>query len=235
MFLFEDEHLMSELMDMRKPLTRIALRKALLPRKLIQAVILLVMLAVSPANGAIELALNVSAGSASAQIGDLVTVTLDVAGLTVPINGIQAFVHYDENILRLVDVQGNDSVGAGWTAFTEDRGGGDLIELLVMFGGQTAINHSAATMTFEAIAIGSTSVIFLPDDPPLRVKLTVASDASPILPITIASTEIMVSAADVPTVSQWGITTMALLLMTMGSLILRKCKPPYASMSNGSR
>ncbi len=192
---------------------------------------LLVSLAVVPANGAHELALRVANGSTMVRLGDVLTVTLDVAGLTVPINGIQAFVHYDPNVLRLVEVLGNDSVGTGWTAFTEDRGGGDFLQLLVMLGGETAIDHSAATLTFETIAVGSTTVTFLADNPPLRVKLTVAADASPILPVTSASEEIVVAAADIPTVSQWGLATMALLLITMGSLVLRKNEFAYARAS----
>lgn len=182
----------------------------------------LALVAVAPAHGAGALSLHVAPGSSMARLGDVITVTLDVAGLAAPINGIQAFVHYDPSVLRLVDVVGNGNVGTGWMAITEDRGNGDFLQLLVMLGGEMAIDHSAATLTFEAIALGSTSVTFLADVPPLHAKLTVAADASPILPVTLASEQIVIGAADIPTVSEWGVATMALLLMTMGSLVLRK-------------
>lgn len=189
----------------------------------------LVALAVTPARGAGQLSLQVASGSTMARLGDVITVTLDVAGLTAPINGIQAFVHYDPSVLRLVDVVGNESVGTGWMAITEDRGSGDFLQLLVMLGGETAIDHSAATLTFEAIALGSTSITFLVDVPPLRAKLTAAADASPILPVTVSSEQIVIGAVDIPTVSEWGLATMALLLMTMGSLVVRKNLSTHAN------
>lgn len=184
----------------------------------------MVTLATPPANAFNELALNVGSGSSFVRLGDFITVTLDVADLSVPINGIQAFLHYDRDMMRLVSALGNSSVETGWTSITEDLEGGGLLQLLVMFGGATSIDHTAATLTFEAIALGSTRVSFLADAPPLRTKMTVAADASPILPLSLDSGEIVIVAAEVPTVSLWGLATMAILLTTIGSLVLRRAE-----------
>lgn len=193
-----------------------------LQRRSVWATCLVVSLATPSANASNELALHVGSGSSFVRLGDPITVTLDVADLSVPINGIQAFLHYDRDMMRLVSALGNSSVETGWTGITEDLEGGGLLQLLVMFGGATSIDHTAATLTFEAIALGSTRVSFLADDPPLRTKVTAAADASPILPLRWDSEEIVIVATEIPTVSLWGLATMALLLTTIGSLVMRR-------------
>lgn len=197
-------------------------RTASFARRSIGTAILFAAILIPQVNGANELTLNVEAGSATARPGDLISITLDVAGLTSPINGIQAFLHYDPSVLRLVDSVGTVDAGGEWTSITEDRGGGDFLQLLVMLGSDILIDHATATLTFEAIAVGTTRVTFLEDALPLQTKLTASAGAAAIPPNKSNSGEIMVFGTDVPTISDWGLVTMALALTTMATLVLRR-------------
>ena len=71
------------------------------------------VLVTQPAIAVDDLSLNVAAGSENVQPGDTVTVTLDIANLSVPINGVQVRLNYDTTVMTLIDVLPTDLVAAG--------------------------------------------------------------------------------------------------------------------------
>lgn len=148
-----------------------------------------------PAAALDDLSLTVGGGSSIVQPGDTVTVTLDVANLSTSINGVQALIRYDDTVLLLQDIVANDLgltlPAEGWVEvfFQDDLG--DVTYTAVINGDSTVADGTVATLTFTAIAEGSTNIIFRPDTPPLLTKLTVASDNTTILPSTTDSGTIL--------------------------------------------
>ncbi|MFQ5461080.1 MAG: cohesin domain-containing protein [Phycisphaerae bacterium] len=132
-----------------------------------------------------DLTLNVAAGSQSVAVGDTVTVTLDVANLSAPINGVQAFMHFDTTILQLNSIIPNSTIGGiGWTEAVDVDVAGDIDYVVVMnsAGAATQADHAVATLTFTALAAGTTAISFRADAAPVLTKLTVAADNTTLLP-----------------------------------------------------
>ncbi|MFQ5461499.1 MAG: cohesin domain-containing protein [Phycisphaerae bacterium] len=159
---------------------------------------------VKPAMAADDLALNVVAGSESVAIGGTVTVTLDVATLSTAINGVQSFMHFDNTILQLDSIIPNSTIGGvGWTEAVDVDVAGDIDYVVVMnvAGASTAIDHRVATLTFTALAAGTTTLRFRADAPPVQTKLTAAVDNATVLPTKADSLAISVNAAAGPRVT----------------------------------
>ncbi|MCH7592158.1 MAG: hypothetical protein IH989_05200 [Planctomycetes bacterium] len=140
-----------------------------------------------------NLDLNVAAGSEFVAPGDVVTVRLDVSNLTSAINGAQALIHYDDSILTLTGVTTNS--GPDWgEGFPLTDVAGDITYTANIFGGSTSVDGTIATLTFLAIAEGTTNITFW-EAPPLVSKLTRFPDSTTLLPCLGASGNI-VSACD---------------------------------------
>lgn len=141
-----------------------------------------------------DLVLNVAAGSESVTPGDTVTLTLDVANLSVPINGVQALIWYDDTVLALTSIVPTvlplTPPNAGWVevAFVDDFG--DVTYAVVVNGDSVVADSTVATLTFTAIDEGVVPVTFRPGAGPFFTKLTVAADNSTIVPVTTNSANI---------------------------------------------
>ncbi len=138
-----------------------------------------------------DLSLNVSAGSETVLPGATVTVTLDVTGLSAPINGVQVFLAYDPTLLTLTGVSPNTSIGAGWTEGVESDVGGAVDFVAAMNGGSTQADHTIATLSFTADALGTTNIAFRTVAAPIFTRLT-RVDNSVILPSVFDSGGIVI-------------------------------------------
>ncbi|MCK4660634.1 MAG: hypothetical protein KAV82_14020, partial [Phycisphaerae bacterium] len=142
-----------------------------------------------PAFGQLLLRTGEEPGVLCVDTEDTFTVTLEVADLGYAINGVQALIHYDAAYLSLVSI----TPATGWTLITPDGGNpdpdgdGDLTCALYLPGGETSAAGTVATLLFDPIGEGATSVTFQSDDPPFHTKLTRAYDNTAILPDKIDS------------------------------------------------
>jgi hypothetical protein len=132
--------------------------------------------------------------------GDTLEVTLEVGNLSAAINGVQALMQYDVTILSLVDITptnlGPIPPAEGWVevSFLDDSG--DVTYAAAINGSSTIVDGTVATLTFDVIDEGSTTVDFRPDQPPFLTKLTAAADNSTILPLTVPTPTIVSSCDD---------------------------------------
>jgi len=158
---------------------------------------LAVLLALSsPVLAVDDLSLVVAAGSETAAPGGQVSVQLHVANLSAAINAAQALIHYDVTLLQLVDVVPTPGIGeVGWTEGSQLDTGGDIIYVASLNGGSTQLDHDIATLIFNVLAEGTTSIIFNPDNPPIQTKL-VTVDNITILPNKINSTSMLLTCDD---------------------------------------
>lgn len=148
-----------------------------------------------PAAAVDDLSVAVAPGSEFVTVGDTVTFTLDVANLSAPINGVQVLLQYDNTLMTFSGVTPSTGVGVGWSNVGMTDNNGTITYAAVMLGGATDVNHTVATLTFTADAVGVTNVSFLPDNPPAMTLLTVASDNSTISPNTFDSGVVTIDAA----------------------------------------
>lgn len=191
-------------------------------QRLVQTSTLVLLLAAVKVRGTNDLILNVRPESTSVQIGENIIVDMEVANLTVAINGVQAFIQYDVNLLTLLEVIPNVDEGAGWTGLTITSEGGQFIQFAVMLGGSSINDHVVTTFVFRAKSPGNTQINMIREDPPFLVKLTDAIDSSPISPTLWDSQDIAISLGSVPTLSQWSLFSMAIVLLISGTLIIKK-------------
>ena len=157
------------------------------------------LVGVTPASATDDLSLNVDPGSVNVQPGDIVTVTLDLANLSAPINGVQVRLFYDTAIMTLIDVAPTIltlPVGSGWIEVSESDSFGDVDWAAVITSDQVGTNHTVAILTFTVIDEGDTTVTFRADSPPFFTKLTTAADSVTILPSTLGSGTIFSSCDD---------------------------------------
>ncbi len=138
--------------------------------------------------------LVLTAGSSTVVPGDTLLVTLDVANLTAPINGVQVLVRYDPTILSLQGVTptnlGLTPPAEGWVQVDFSDLAGDVTFAAVVNGGSVAANDTIATFTFAVVGEGTTSVTFRPDTPPFLTKITTAADNQSVVPNKIDSVAI---------------------------------------------
>ena len=154
----------------------------------------------APVSAIDDLSLAVSGGAGQVAPGDTVTVTLDVANLSAAINGVQALIRYDDTLLTLVGVVPTDLAltppSAGWVEVFLGDTAGDLTYAAAINGGVTSLDQTVATLTFTAIAEGTTSFTFRADSDPFFTKLTLASDNSTILPNRVDSGSVQIVCDD---------------------------------------
>lgn len=154
----------------------------------------------APVSAIDDLSLTVSGGAGQVAPGDTVTVTLDVANLSAAINGVQALIRYDDTLLTLVNVIPTDlglaSPNAGWVEVFRSETAGDLTYAVAINGDAASLDQTVATLTFTAIAEGTTSFVFRADSDPFFTKLTLASDNSTILPGRVDSGSILITCQD---------------------------------------
>ncbi len=140
-----------------------------------------------PASAVDDLRLIVAPGSSLVQPGDTVTVTLQAASLSQAINGVQALLRYDPAVLSLVEIAPTDLgfvlPAQGWVEAQQLDVAGDVDYSVLALGGAVGITHTVATLTFTAIAEGTTSVTFRADSPPFATKFTRAADNSTVFPV----------------------------------------------------
>ena len=124
--------------------------------------------------------------------GPAVTVKLNVADLTVPINGVQALIHYNPTNLTLIGIAAAPPL---WTEVAELNANGDIAFAAVINsnGGSTSANGTVATLTFTPAAESTPVVSFLGDYPPtypaLANKLTEAAHGLTISPSRTNTTD----------------------------------------------
>jgi hypothetical protein len=129
-----------------------------------KAALMLALLAgwtATPALAVDDISLNVT-GPTTVEPGDAVTVTVDVANLSETINGVQIRINYDDTLMTLVDVAANGAEGYAEIPETDTNGNVDW-GATVNAGCSTISDHTVATITFTAIAEGTTSVVFRAD------------------------------------------------------------------------
>ncbi len=156
------------------------------PRFVARAFVL-ATLATAPVLAQETLSLNVVGGTTFAP-GETVTVTLDVSGLTTPINSVQALIDYDATLFTYVSVTQATTATNGstvnWTFGQLDNlPAGQMTYVASLLGGSTTTSHAIATFTFTAIAESTptTSFTFRADGAVVKTKL-VKTDNSPIFP-----------------------------------------------------
>lgn len=126
-----------------------------------------------------DLSLMVNAATANIVPGKNVTITLRIDNLIAPINGVQAFITYDESILTLMSITADATAGGvGWTIGIDNSVAGNLDFVAVINGGSTAANHAIATFVFSAQAEGTTEILFRPDQDPIFAKLTLVDNTA---------------------------------------------------------
>ena len=144
-----------------------------------------------------ELWLTVATGSECAAPDDQVTVTLDVANLTCAINGVQALIHYNTTYLSLVSI----TPTSPWSEVELTHVGGDVVYAVAINTGPPPGSMSAdgtvATLVFDVVNTGSTTVTFQADGSVKKTKLTCASDNSTILPTKVSSGTITLAACEI--------------------------------------
>ena len=127
--------------------------------------------------------------------GDTATVRVSVSNLSAAINGVQVLLNYDTSILTLTNITPTDlgltEPAEGWVTGSEADVSGDVTAAFVVNGGSIAVDHTVATLTFNVIAEGTTTVTFRADDPPFETKLTRASDNATLYPTTADSGNIV--------------------------------------------
>lgn len=146
-----------------------------------------------------NLILNVAAGSDAVTPGDTVILTLDVANLSEAVNGVQALLRYNDTVLSLIGIVPAEldlpPPADRWAEVEKSDNGGDVIWAAVIKGDSIQDDGSVATITFLAIAEGKTTVVFLPEDPPLVTMLTSGSDATTV-PVNLVNSGPIASTCD---------------------------------------
>lgn len=122
-----------------------------------------------------------------------VRVPLLVSGLQGSINGVQALFSFDPGVLSLTGATVGDGVGSPWDSaalvyLNATAGNGTIA--VVLNGTSSAADARVATLLFDAIGPGDTSVDFRIAAAPFATKLTTASSQS-IIPTQIDSPTIL--------------------------------------------
>jgi hypothetical protein len=105
------------------------------------------------------------------ELGNTVTVTLSMSGLTQPITGYQAILGFDPTVLQFVSGSYALPAPFGWPVITPIVADGATLSLAAginpIFGQQpTLTDADLATLTFHVLAIGTTDVGFAAHAPP---------------------------------------------------------------------
>lgn len=125
-------------------------------------------------------------------------VTLDVAGLHAPINGVQALMYYDTELLSLSGIVQGDGASSPWNSAAEvfeDDTNGLITYAVILFGTSSQADATVATMTFDVLAPGGnvdpTRIAFSTSCLEFRNKLT-TFDNQTIIPTTADSDPILI-------------------------------------------
>lgn len=109
----------------------------------------------------------------------VVRVPLRVTGLLEPINGVQALFSYNPSILTLTGATLGDQAGSPWdaSALVYLNGNvGDGVIAVALNGNSSQADATVATLLFDAIAPGETSVDFRVASPPFATKITTTAN-----------------------------------------------------------
>ncbi len=105
----------------------------------------------------------------------VVRVPLRVSGLMEPVNGVQALFSYDPLILTLTGATVGDQMGSPWDAaslvYLNGNSGNGVIAV-ALNGSSSQADATVATLLFDAIGPGETSVDFRTASPPFATKIT---------------------------------------------------------------
>lgn len=105
----------------------------------------------------------------------VVRVPLRVSGLLDPVNGVQALFSYNPSILTLTGATVGDQMGSPWDAASLvhlSGNAGDGVIAVALNGSSTQADATVATLLFDAIGPGETSVDFRTASPPFATKIT---------------------------------------------------------------
>ena len=125
--------------------------------------------------------------------GDILTVQLTAANLQAPINGVQACIGFDQNLLTVQSVTKGDGAGSPWDNAVEvywDATDGRIVYAAGFISSGIQVDGVVATIEFMASpngAVGPASIEVLPESPPLLSEFTLAVDATAIFPYLGAS------------------------------------------------
>ncbi|MCP4248335.1 MAG: hypothetical protein GY778_14910, partial [bacterium] len=118
---------------------------------------------------------------------DTVTVLLSVSELVLPINGVQALIQYDENVLSFVSIAPGDGASSPWNSATvvfEDLGGA-IAYAVILLGSGTDVDAVVARIDFiyhPGATPHAADVQLIPEATPLLTKLTLASTGVTVIP-----------------------------------------------------
>jgi hypothetical protein len=127
--------------------------------------------------------------------GQVLTVRLTVADLHDPINGVQAIIRFDEDLLTLQSITLGDGLGSPWDIAAEvyeNVTNGYLTFAAGFPGSSTSADAVVATITYTVFtggAVGPASIALVAEEPPLLTKLTRSADATAITPLLGAQIE----------------------------------------------
>ena len=102
-----------------------------------------------------------------------VSVAVQLADLSDPVNGVQALLAYNASVLSLNISSSTEA--SGFTRILLSDSGGLITYAIINNGGSVGAGsgpYTVATLVFDVIAEGATSLTFQADSPPLTTRLT---------------------------------------------------------------
>ncbi|MBX3396859.1 MAG: lamin tail domain-containing protein [Phycisphaerae bacterium] len=141
------------------------------------------------------LSLELSECSRCVRVLDSVTIQLRASDLDDPINGVQALLHFDPEILGSPTVQAGDGAGSPWDAAIVtpiESAPGDLTLGCVLLGSSASTDSVVARLTFPVVSNGTTAISFRQGQAPFHTKLTLSSDNTTVYPREYASLPILI-------------------------------------------
>jgi len=134
------------------------------------------------------LAAEAPGSACGVQPGDVVTVFLTVSDLIEPINGVQALLAYDQDVLTFVGIALGDGSGSPWDSATYvygDVADGLITYALVLLSSESDADAVVARFEFlfqpdQTPAV--TGVQLVPEEAPLLTKFTSAATGATVIP-----------------------------------------------------
>ena len=125
-------------------------------RRLLSIAVMLVGVLTATSRAENDLALAIT-DACQVQPGEAITVLLDISNLPQPINGVQAIVSYDPELLMLSQVLPGDGVASPWNSameLYEQTAGDELLYALVIPAAGTAQDAVVCRLEFVGLARG---------------------------------------------------------------------------------
>ncbi len=128
----------------------------------------------SPAYTANDLSLNAPTDECF-DVGDVIAVTLDLADLTEPVNGVQVVLLFEPSLLAPLEISPGDGGGSPWDdamEAAETVEDGEIVYAVVLLASSTIEDGTVATLHFVALAAGAAALGFDESGMPIVHLLT---------------------------------------------------------------